>query len=116
MSTGVAWSAYITIIGQLVALIVTLLSATVYRDVESTRISLSLAVLFIGFVIFVLAGTIFLWFFMFVFLLKYDQRSAISKFSLIVAFLLGTSLTAVLYYFLVYKELSHAHRHSIRAN
>ena len=102
---SLSYAAYVTVFGLVCVLATMVLAVTLFRDVESMKTSVFVGVLFIGLVVVLFAGTIDLWFCMLIFLLKYDHRSAFSKCLLLLGFFFGTSLTATLYYFLVYRDL-----------
>jgi hypothetical protein len=106
--TSLSYAAYIAVLGLFCVLTAMVLAVTLFRDVESMKTTMFVGVLFIALVCGLFAGTIYLWLCMLVFLLKYDKRSALSKCILFLAFVLGTSLTATLYYFFVYRELARA--------
>jgi amino acid transporter len=99
------YAAYITIFGLLVVFITTVLSMTIYRDVETFRVPTLVGLLFILLVAVLFAASLYFWLGMMLFLLKFDRRSVLSKCALFPLFLLGTTLTATIYYFLVYREI-----------
>jgi hypothetical protein len=93
-------------------LFTTAFSMTVYRDVESFRVPTLVGVLFISLVAILFAAGLYFWLGMLFFLLKFDRRSVISKCALFPLLLLGTTLTATIYYFLVYREIARRADHS----
>ena len=100
------YAAYITVFGLLLALLLTVLGETFFSNTQAFRIPTFFGLLSIGVAAVLLAAGLYLWLGMIFFLLKFDQRSLISKCALMPLFLLGTTVTATLYYFLVYREAS----------
>jgi hypothetical protein len=105
LRTSFTYAAYITIFGLLAGFALTVLSMTVYRDVETFPVPTLVGVLLISLVAILFAASLYFWLGMMFFLLKFDRRSVLSKCALFPLFLLGTTLTASIYYFLVYREI-----------
>ncbi len=98
------YTAYTTIVGLICSVFASFLVPMWLADRESIKVSMNAGVAFIGVVTVLLAAGAYILLGMVFFLFKYDRRPMFSKCLLLPAFLFGTSLTATLYYFLVYRK------------
>jgi hypothetical protein len=107
-------AAPVTVFGIALSVLGAVLGETLFRDLGTVPISLFTFVLLFAYVVMMLAIGVYLWAGMLFFLFRVDRRHVLSKCLWVVGFLVGTSLTAALYYFRVYRPLLQSHGFSTR--
>jgi hypothetical protein len=105
MARSFSLAAPITVFGIALSLLAGVLGGIVLGDFGTVPVSLFTFIVAFAYITILLATSFYLWAGMLFFMFRVDRRRVLSKCLWLLGFLIGTSLTAALYYFKVYRPL-----------